>query len=233
MFSPKFRQIDYRITKPDNTCIHIPVQLDERGLRITDTAGGEPAEVAEYAGEDCISCERYYGHCKAERAIADVTATFDDLQSTDLVNTAVEIEGRTLHLESPAPRALASLMGLLMASSGCPRLLPFRAMAVFHQPFATPEENVVRAAGFWLIRSWTQGIQLDGDAFASLQHAWSNLEEVNQHVSAKVLANTKNDAASNGIAYLDVLAKIGTFGLDSALDMLRPVLAAQTQPAAA
>jgi hypothetical protein len=230
MFSAKLRHIDYQIRKPCGTEIHIPIQLDERGLKRSDEerAGLEaPSGASEYMGADCRACERHYGRCKAETAIVDVAERFDDLHSTDRITTEVTIEGRTVSLESPAPRALASLMGLLMASSGCPRLIPFRAMALFHQPFATAEENVVRAAGFWLIRCWTQGTTTDESPFTALQEVWDSLEDVNRHVGEKLLARTSSDAASNGIAFLDVLAKMGTLGLDSALDMLRPVLTAQ------
>jgi hypothetical protein len=231
MFSAKLRHIDYQIRKPCGTKIHIPIQLDERGLKRNPEAAADapemPAGVSEYMGEDCRACERHYRHCKAETAIVDVAERFDDLHSTDFITTEVTIEGRTVRLESPAPRALASLMGLLMASSGCPRLIPFRAMALFHQPFATAEENVVRAAGFWLIRCWTQGTTTEESPFTALQQVWDSLEDVNRHVGEKLLARTTSDAASNGIAFLDVLAKMGTLGLDSALDMLRPVLTAQ------
>lgn len=221
MFSPRQRYIDYRITKPCGTSIHIPVVLNEQGLAAEKAAAvGE----AEYMGKNCTDCEVHHGCCKAENALSEVIKRFDDLKSTDFIHAEVQMEGRQISMDSQAPRALASLMGLLMASSGCPRLIPFRAMALFHLPFATAEENAIRAAGFWLMRCWTQNMNLAENPFTALQVAWDSLEEVNQYLSRKLLAQTSNDAASNGIAFLDVLAKMGTMGLDSALETLRPVL---------
>ncbi len=227
MFSPRQRQIDYQIKKPCGGVVDIPVVLDEQGLASPAGTGQTPVGPVEYMGEHCQACEAHHGCCKAERALDGVLTEFENLKSTDWVNASVRMEGRQVSVESPAPRVLASLLGLLMASSGCPRLIPFRAMALYHLPFATAEENAIRAAGFWLMRCWIQGEPLDENPFSALQTAWDNLEEVNRHVSQKVLARSQHDAASNGIAFLDVLAKMGTMGLESALETLRPVLSAQ------
>lgn len=230
MFAARLRQIHYRIEKPCGQVIEIPIVLDPQGLR--QTAGeAEPSlrDDPDYRHQTCSGCERHYGGCQAEKAITPVVAAVDDLLSTDSIRTEVRQEGRTVSLESPAPRALASLLGLLMASSGCPRLQPFRAMALFHQPFATAEENAVRAAGFWLMRHWARN-HAASEPFAELQALWEDLEDVNRHVSTKLLAHSQSDVASNGVAYLDVLAKMGTLGLDTVLDTLRPVLLAGTDP---
>ena len=228
MFEPKLRLISYKITKPSGVVVHIPVQLNERGL-ICESVGqrSDQSVSSEFIGENCLACDRHHQGCKAERAIGPVVDSFDDLHSTDEVSAEVETEGRIVALKSPAPRVLASLMGLLMASSGCPRLIPFRAMALFHQPFATAEENVVRAAGFWLMRSSSQGTLVD-NPYEALQEAWEMLENVNRHVSEKLLARCSTDVSSNGVAYLDVLAKIGTLGLESVLEVLHPAFSART-----
>src|SRR5690606_40128032 len=50
-----------------------------------------------------------------------------------------------------AQQALASLMGLVMASSGFPKTAVFRPMARFHLPFSSESETAYRVAAMYLV----------------------------------------------------------------------------------
>lgn len=116
--------------------------------------------------------------------------------------------------------------GGIMAGSGCPKLAPFRAMAIYHQPFSTLEDTVIRAAGFLLLGRWAHATLADEDPFAPLIDAWEQLEEVNLRIAHCLQDYCATDAALNGLVNLDMFAKAGGFSLESALASLKPALLA-------
>ena len=62
---------------------------------------------------------------------------FTNLVSYDQLRVVVETEERAVSANLSAQQGLASLIGLIMASSGCPRTAVFRPMARFHLPFSS------------------------------------------------------------------------------------------------
>lgn len=221
MFAPVSRRFDYKISTLGGTVFPISVVLDAQGL---NDKCARPVNLAAEPGIECEDCEVRHGICVAEASLRDVVLAFGELQSTEILRAEVDTDGRRVSIEAPAARVLGSLMGLLMASSGCPRLIPFRAMALFHQPFSTPEETAIRAASFTLMRAWAQSRLHPEYTFDELLVIWESLESVNRHVWRKILAQADSDAAVNGIAFLDALAKLGALGLESALEAINPVL---------
>ena len=69
----------------------------------------------------------------------------------DQVRVTVESEERAVIATLSAQQALASLMGLIIASSGCPRTAVFRPMARFHLPFSSESETAYRVASMYLV----------------------------------------------------------------------------------
>ena len=83
--------------------------------------------------------------------MSSVIDGFTDLVSYDKVRVTVESEERSVVATLSAQQALASLMGLIMASSGCPRTAVFRPMARFHLPFSSESETAYRVAAMYLL----------------------------------------------------------------------------------
>ena len=92
-------------------------------------------------------------HCPAALHLSTVIDGFTDLVSYDKVRVDVESEERSVIATLSAQQALASLMGLIMASSGCPRTAVFRPMARFHLPFSSESETAYRVAAMYLRRA--------------------------------------------------------------------------------
>ena len=231
MFEPNARQIIYRSAQPDRGTVQIDIHLNAQGL-LDDLPATGPAWTR-CEGAACGDCGSDGAHCLAALAIVPVVERCGELTSLDVVTAEAISNERHCQVAGPAARPLASIMGLLMAASGCSRLSAFRTMAQFHQPFATAEETVVRAAGFWLLQSWAAGTLAAADPFAPLREAWEGLEDVNRQVGRQLQLHCHTDAAPNGLAYLDALAKLGLFGLDEVLAALRPGLLATRVPGAA
>lgn len=214
----------YSVEKPDGDLVEFALRLDEHGL-----LEGLPADGPAWThmdAERCANCTFEGVACPAALAIVPVVEALGDIDSLQQVRARACLPNRTVEVSAPVSHVASSIMGLSMAASGCPKIAPFRGMAIFHQPFSTLEETVVRAAGFMLLGRWAHGQLTDEDLFAPLTAAWRGLEEVNMRISRSLRDHCAADAALNGLVNLDMFAKAGVFGLKSALAALRPTLLA-------
>lgn len=233
MFEPRKLRVSYRVELPAGEVFEFLIRLDEHGM-----LESPPARVPEWArmeGERCSDCNSGGKACRAATAIAPVVEAFINIDSLQTVRARAVLPSHTAELDGPVSRVASSIMGLTMAASGCPKLAPFRAMALYHQPFSTLEDTVIRAAGFMLLGRWAHATLGDSDPFAPLIDAWEQLEEVNLRIARRLREYCSTDAALNGLVNLDMFAKSGGFGLESALASLRPALLAWDlglQPAA-
>ena len=79
---------------------------------------------------------------------------FRDKHSIDRVQVTVESATRTSHAEVDLQVGLNSLLGLMMATSGCPVLSRLGAMASLHVPFCTLSETLHRTVGSYLTQQY-------------------------------------------------------------------------------
>lgn len=223
MFEPRKLNVAYVVEHDTGEVVEFDLHLDENGL-----LEGMPESGPEWAKagvERCTGCATTGTYCRAALSITPVVNAFMSLDSLSTVRTRVKVGDRITEATTPISQVVSSLMGLCMASSGCPRTAPFRAMAVYHQPFATLEETIIRAAGFALLGRWAHGLLADGaDPFAELIATWADLEEVNLRISRRIQDHCASDASLNGLVNLDMFAKIGGIGLVAALEALKPAL---------
>ena len=61
-------------------------------------------------------------------------------------------ERRSYFKQTTLEEALRSLLGLKMATSGCPVLSELKPMALHHLPFANSDEFVMRSVGYYLLQ---------------------------------------------------------------------------------
>ncbi|MCM2287574.1 MAG: hypothetical protein NDI67_00995 [Sulfuritalea sp.] len=224
MFEPRKLRVIYRIQKPDGRQVELDNRVDENGL-----LEGLPDQGPDWTrlnGNRCAGCNARHRSCRAAVAIAPVVDAFKTMDSLEHVAVSVVMANYTAEVICPASKVVSSIMGLRMAASGCAKIAPFRAMALYHQPFSSLEETVIRAAGFMLLGRWAHGTLATNDPFASLIVAWDNLEEVNLRVAQALQEHGSTDAALNGLVNLDMFAKAGGLGLKRALDALKPALLA-------
>jgi hypothetical protein len=224
MFEPRKLRVIYSVRKPDGTEVDFDNRLDERGLlEVLPDCGPDWTRLN---GKRCTGCTGRHQSCQAALAIAPVVAAFKTMDSLEWVDVRVIMDNYTAEVVCDVSKVVSCIMGLRMAASGCPKIAPFRAMALYHQPFSSLEETVIRAAGFTLLGRWAHGTLGTNDPFSPLIDAWERLEEVNLRIAQAMRDHGSTDAALNGLVNLDMFAKAGGFGLRRALDALRPALLA-------
>ncbi len=146
--------------------------------------------------------------------MAPAVEPFKALVSFDTVGVTVTQAERTVHAETSAQQAMSSVLGLIMATSGCPWTDRLRPMARFHLPFASEAETVYRSVCMFLLARDLTGAG-DSPGFAQLEDLYENLHAVNRDMSRRLGAATRTDPARNAMALLDSYTTLLPAALES------------------
>ncbi len=153
---------------------------------------------------------------------------FANLVSYDQLRVVVETEERAVSANLSAQQGLASLIGLIMASSGCPRTAVFRPMARFHLPFSSETETAYRVAAMYLMArhfAAEEGAQPE-PGLGGLARVYEGLHQVNKGMAQRLRAASRQDAIVNAIVLLDVLVTLVPIAIDELLGEIKPAFAA-------
>lgn len=89
--------------------------------------------------------------CPAAVAMLPVVREFQAEDAYQKVEVTVTDERRSYFKSTTLEEGLRSLLGLKMATSGCPVLAELKPMALHHLPFANSDEFVMRSVGDYLL----------------------------------------------------------------------------------
>jgi hypothetical protein len=221
-------QIRYQFRLANRPAEVVELLLDPETLALVGVATADLPEWTALGYEQCRNCPlavEQHPRCPLAVALVGIVGMFRHVVSHDDVVLEVETEERTVQQRTSAQRALSSLMGVVMAASGCPHTAWFRPMARFHLPLASHEETVFRAAGTYLLAQFFRN--RDGHAadldLAGLKTIYEELAVVNQGIAERLRAAIEKDSAVNAVVLLDVHARMLPFAIEESLDGLRPL----------
>jgi hypothetical protein len=217
--------IHYRLQLPDGRSESFGLRFDPHRFELlrSDT-GALPAWTAlDY--HQCPHCaldRERVPHCPLAASVADVVHRFDDILSHSEITLEVITPERRVSQHTTAQRAIGSLMGLLIATSGCPHTAVFRPMARFHLPLATADETLYRVASMFLLgqhfaRAAGACATFDIDG---VQEIYRRVHAVNVAVARRLRAATSTDSSVNALITLDVFAIDIPFAMDESLERI-------------
>jgi hypothetical protein len=161
--------------------------------------------------------------CPFAQGLAGFVERFDAFRSFDKATIEIVTEVRTVVATKPLQQGMASLVGLIGATSGCPHLAFYRPMARFHLPFARDDETLYRVFSMYLL-----GRYLADDATASGPRAMDGLIaltsaaiDVNRGMAERVRAALTKDVVVNAVVILDMFAQAVPYVIEDGLDELR------------
>lgn len=223
--------LTYRFTFPDSRERVFPLEMDRDTAELSAPQMPSPPAWTQLGFNQCSNCPLQastVSHCPAALHLANVIDGFTNLVSYDKVRVTVESEERSVVATLSAQQALASLMGLIMASSGCPRTAVFRPMARFHLPFSSESETAYRVAAMYLLAQ--HFIDRDGGqpdlALEDLERVYRGVHAVNRGMAQRLRAASRQDAIVNAIVLLDVYSSLVPAAIHDILDELKPAFAA-------
>ncbi|WP_417531355.1 DUF6901 family protein [Marinobacter lipolyticus] len=161
-------------------------------------------------------------HCPAATEILPVVTAFKADEAYQKVDVSVTDERRTYSKSTSLEEALRSLLGLKMATSGCPVLGELRSMAVHHLPFASTDEFIMRSVSHYLLQQY----------FAKRNHKepdWElqglvernqRLQLVNQALWQRIHSVCEGDSNLKALLNFFSMASSVSFSLESQLRKL-------------
>jgi hypothetical protein len=179
----------------------------------------------ELAFSRCANCpldEKLNTHCPAALQLVDALEPLNALVSFDTVGVTVTQPERTVYAQTSAQQAMSSVIGLVMATSGCPWTDHLRPMARFHLPFASEAETLYRSICMFLLARSLAGTD-EPRGFTALEALYENLHVVNRDMSRRLGAAARTDPARNAMALLDAYTALLPAALERSLDELRPL----------
>ena len=217
--------IVYRFDLPDGSAKTLEFAFDAVDFKMLKAPPDSPPFWTELTFSRCANCpldERLNPHCPAALQLASALEPLNALVSFDTVGVTVTQAERTMYAQTAAQQAMSSVIGLVMATSGCPWTDHLRPMARFHLPFASEAETVYRSIGMFLLARAIAGSD-ESQGFAALESLYENLHVVNRDMSRRLGAAARTDPARNAMALLDAYTTLLPEALARSLDELSPL----------
>ena len=222
------QRIRYLFELPDGSRKSLDFTFDAADFRLSNAAPSAPPFWTDLKFNQCANCPLNadeHPHCPAALQMASAIEPLKALVSFDTVGVTVTQAERTIYAETTAQQAMSSVLGLIMATAGCPWTDRFRPMARFHLPFASEVETVYRSISMFLLARELAGAN-HTQGFAALEELYENLHIVNRGMSRRLGAATRADPARNAMALLDAYTTLLPAALASSLEELKPLFGA-------
>ena len=216
---------DYHFEWPDRPAARFTMILDTADLNLVQPEGIVPASWTTLSNGQCACCplkEATHPHCPVAVNLQDLVESFKDRVSFDDCTVRCVTPQRTFLKSTSVMDGLASIFGIVMATSGCPIMDFLKPMARFHLPFATIEETTMRSTSMFLLRSYFDHRQ-DLDhcfSFEPLEKHYSQVQEVNEGLLARINSLGHNDADKNALVTLHSLSQFLSIEIDYSLEAL-------------
>ena len=204
------------------------IYLDEKTLEME---GNIPAALPEWTKLDFFQCNhcpldvKDRPFCPVAVSLVKIVDRFDTLLSYNETHLVVTTKERIIVHDTTVQRAVGSLMGLVMATCGCPHTVYFKPMARFHLPLANNQETIYRAASMYLLAQYflkRKGKPADLE-LKGLEDIYNNIQVVNYTIAERLRAATKTDSVLNALVELDIYAQTLSMVIEDSLEDLRPL----------
>jgi hypothetical protein len=223
------QDIQYIFRFGDGREVAFSVRLDSGDLPpVAPQAAPEWTRLGFHRCANCTLKEEEHPHCPLARSLVCTVDRLGDVLSYDEVEVEVITPERRILHNTSAQSGISAMMGLIIATSGCPHMAFFKPMARFHLPFATTAETLYRAASMYLLGQYFRRqqdlpaeLELDG-----LVQIYGDVEIVNRAMARRLRAAATQDSTVNALVLLDLYAKTLPVAVDEALRELRPLYTA-------
>jgi hypothetical protein len=220
----------YTYTFKDKTSLVFTVTLDGDTLDFVPTYDDEAPEWTRLGFHQCPHCPldpARHRDCPAARNLVPVVNAFRDHQSFENVVVTVESRNRKYSREATIQTGVAPLVGLHMATAGCPVLDRLRPMVEMHLPFMSRHETMYRTVTLHVLSQFFAQRRGESVAFEldSLRSKMNEIREVNVAFCERLRAISGKDASVNAIVVLSTLADFPSQGVtDHDLDRIERLL---------
>jgi hypothetical protein len=197
----------YRFTLADGAVKELTVRLDHETLAIAADSREKLPDWTRLGFHQCVNCplhEARHPHCPAAVGLVDVIELFRERVSYEKAEIWITTPTREYRTQAPLQRGISALMGLIMATSGCPILSKLRPMVETHLPFMTPEEATYRILSMYLLAQFfaaREGREPDW-RLDHIAEFFADVKQVNKSFAARLREVQIGDANLNALVIL-------------------------------
>ena len=216
----------YIFDLPEGDQVQMDIQLDSQRLNIINNC---PYVLPEWAALDFYQCPHCplsvttHTHCPLAANLVNIINHLDTLYSYQQIRVKVVMKNRTITQNTTIQKGLSSLMGLVIATSGCPHTTFFKSMARFHLPLADEEETISRVTSMYLLAQYflkNEGKPADFE-LKGLMELYDNMHIINKTIAMRLRAASKTDSTVNAIVLLDVFTFVLPLSIKTYLQEIR------------
>ncbi len=204
----------------------VNLYLDAQTLHLVDDTMEKLPSWTNLNFHQCPNCPltiQTHPHCPVASHLVNLLTICKSLLSYESIHVDVVTPDRVISKDITAQKGISSLMGLIMATSGCSHTSFFKPIARFHLPFASEEETIYRAASMYLLAQYfirQQGEKSDLE-LEGLSKIYSNIQLMNEAMAKRLQAITDKDSAINALIVLDIFAKTLPDAIEDSLIEIR------------
>jgi hypothetical protein len=169
---------------------------------------------------NCLLPVHTHSYCPVAAHLFKILELFESMMSYDEIHLDIITPQRIFSRATSVQKGISSLMGLVIATSGCPHTRFFRPMAArFHLPFTDAEETIYRASSMYLLAQYfhrKMGHEIDLE-LRGLKDIYINIQTINKALVERLRVISDKDVAINALVILDAFAKMVPLHIDEYL----------------
>ncbi|MHC4308201.1 MAG: DUF6901 family protein, partial [Planctomycetota bacterium] len=215
--------IRYYFRMPDNSRVDFNLALNMVNLELRGNIPEHLPAWTKLGFHQCSICPLDIinnPYCPLATNIVNVVQRFDGLTSYDTIEVEVITEERRITQSTTVQKGISSIMGLIIATCGCPHTSFFKPMARFHLPLASGQETIFRATSMYLLAQYylKKECRIADFEFEGLRRIYNNMQIVNFAVAERLRNATLSDSSINAIVLLDSYAQVLPLAIDKSID---------------
>jgi len=199
----------YKFVFPDGTSKAFDVVLDGRMNLVTEKLTVNPpwTRLTSCKCKECPLDEKKDKYCPAALAMVHLIDFCKDMPASQHARAIVESPYRTYVKNVSLQEGLSSLVGIYMATGGCPVFSILKSMVRFHLPFASMEETGYRVFSMYLLAQYylsKKGVVPDWK-MEKLPKVYRKISAVNSSFCERLRTVVASDSSVNAVIILDAL----------------------------
>jgi len=203
----------YQFKHGRNEVIEFTINIDSKSLKYINKQEGNFPQWTKLQCHKCPNCpldEAQHTHCPAATAVSETIEFFRETLSTDEGTITIKSASRDYCKDAPITNGVSSMMGLVMASSGCPILGRLKPLVRQHLPFATQEETAYRSLGMYLLSQSfaSKGGEEPDWKLENFTHLYEEINVINKAFCDRLRESRIEDASLNALVKLDCFAQL-------------------------